>query len=434
MGLCYIDSMATNRFDFQPSVLLQFRAQNARSFKDEVSLSMLSNGVSDGHYVRQVPWREGGRLLSVLPAAGVFGANASGKSNLLRVMHDMRSHVLESFEHGRPGQGVVREPFRLDESSRTEPSRYEIDLVIRGVLHRYGFSLNDEQVLEEWAYHYPKGRSTRLFHRNTDSLRLGSAERRKGRAAQDILRPDALFLSTAAFINHPALLPLYHWFVHNLRLVDQSHRCAKCAAALVYNKNKQEAALSLLQAADLGITGLRTVEGPETEYPPGHPIREVRFRHQGIRGDFEIEDDHESTGTLSWFKLVAATLDAMEDGTVMLVDELTSSLHTDLAEELLRLFQEPQTNVNDAQIVFNTHDAQLLETTSKKALLRHDQVWFTEKSNDGSTHLYPLLDFRPPKDEEIRDRYLDGYYGAKPILSMGESDRAIELVTSELRQ
>ena len=444
--------MSADILDSDPSALLEFRAQNARSFRDEVTLSMAATTLSEPHFAREVQWREGGRLLSVLPAAGVFGSNASGKSNLLEIMNDMRRHVVFSFRRGRPSGGISRHPFLLDEESKANPSRYEVDVVLEGVRHRYGFELDDDRVIEEWAHRYPKGKAALLFSRSGSEVKLGAYEKSRGRAVLKILRPNALFLSTAASASHPLLLPLYEWFEHNLMLADADTRIsrimfsAEMLGADVYGK----ALLGLLQAADLGIVGTRKVRVDQAEQeryerfvrfmrdddPDDEdvsvldPIEEVRFVHSGVDGEFEMDDDEESRGTMVWFGLIGPVVRALESGTVLLVDELDASLHPDLAKELLRVFQDPETNTRNAQLVFNSHDMRLLGDASGNRPLGRDQIWFTEKLNDGSTRLYPLTDFEPRKHEAIGKRYLQGYYGARPIISVGDSDSAIDLVTA----
>ena len=169
--------MSDNPAESKPSVLLSFRAENVLSYKDEFEFSLLATAMAEKQYVREVPWREGGSPVRVLPVAGVFGANASGKSNLLKVMHEMRGYVLNSFKYGNPGGGLPRWPFQLDEESRERPSAYEVEIVLHGVRHEYGFSVDDERVVEEWAYHYPKGRSALLFHREGDEVQLGPIDR-----------------------------------------------------------------------------------------------------------------------------------------------------------------------------------------------------------------------------------------------------------------
>src|SRR5215475_2143392 len=147
------------------SVLLGFRAENTRSFRDEFELSMLSTRLADEDAVRYVTWREDGRPIGILPVASVFGANASGKTNVVKAMDDMRAHVLHSFRAGSPTGGILRRPYLLDPASKHVPSRYEVDIVLADVRHEYGFVIDDDRVIDEWAFHYPHGRAALLFRR-----------------------------------------------------------------------------------------------------------------------------------------------------------------------------------------------------------------------------------------------------------------------------
>jgi AAA15 family ATPase/GTPase len=436
------------------SVLLAFRAQNVRSFRDEIELSLVSTRLAEEDVVRLVAWREGGRPVGVLPVAGVFGANASGKSNVVKAMDDMRGHVLHSFRTGSPTGGIPRRPFLLDLAAKREPSRFEVDLVLEGVRHEYGFVLDDDQVLEEWAYRYPHGKAVRLFHRRGIRVEPGSVERAKSRAVGELLRPNALFLSTAASANHPVLLPIYAWFTRNLRLAEASSREFRQALTtqLLDDDTRRGQVLSLLRAADLGITGakkyqldpvmkerlqraVRILAGQEGEADsaaegPAFDQLGVRLTHRGAAGDIELDSQDESLGTLVWFGLVGPIVEALADGAVLLADELDASLHPALVAEIIRMFQDPKSNPRRAQLVFNSHDATILGDATSARLIGRDQVWFAEKRPDGGTRLYPLSDLDPRKEESIGRRYLAGRYGATPILSHQEFDASAELITS----
>lgn len=436
------------------SVLLGFRAKNVRSFADELNLSLLATNLAEKSAVRSVAWREGGQPVGVLPVAGVFGANASGKSNLVKAMDDMRNCVLHSFRAGSPIGGIPRRSFLLDPSKRDEPSRFEIDLVLNGVRYEYGFEIDDEQVQEEWAYRYPKGRAALLFRRQGLTVDFASADRARGRAVAELLRPNALFLSTAASANHEALLPLYAWFGRNLRLAEVDSRRFRQALTtqMLDNRRTREQVLALLRAADLGITGaskheldpvmkerlqraLRILNGQEGEpdgSDEGPAITElgVRLTHRGATGDVVLDAGDESLGTLVWFGLVGPVIDALADGAVFLADELDASLHPALVAQLIELFQSPGTNPRRAQLIFNSHDITILGDSVGDRLLGRDQVWFTEKTTDGVTRLYPLADLDPRRDEAIGRRYLAGRYGAAPILSKYDFERTAELITS----
>lgn len=424
------------------SILLAFRAENVRSFRDAVELSMVATAMAKADDVRQVAWRVGGQPVGVLPVAGVFGANASGKTNLLRAMDDMRTHVLQSFRRGNPTGGLTRRPYLLDASYRSAPSRYEVDIVLNGIRHEYGFVIDDTQVIEEWARRYPNGRSVLLFHRSGDDVELGSVDRAKSRAVTELLRPNALFLSTAASANHATLLPLYAWFERNLLLAEAGSRQLRQAftAQLMEEAETRGKVLAFLRAADLGITGAKVVEpdpavrermhravrllaGHEEDSNgtggEGLDIRTfgVTLTHQGADGELEMAAEDESFGTLVWFGLVGPVLKAIADGAVLLADELDSSLHPALVAQLVRLFQSAETNPRRAQLIFNAHDSTLLGDTVAEQIIGRDQIWFTEKREDGSTRMYALADLAPRKEEAIGRRYLAGRYGATPILS-----------------
>lgn len=435
-----------------PSALVGCRARNARSFRGEMDLSLQATNLAEKRFVREVPWREGGQPLRLLPVAGLFGANGSGKSNVLKVMDDMRRLVLASFRGSRPTGGVVRRPFLLDPVSRQGPSSFEIDVVVGGVLHGYGFEVDDRRVLREWASRYPHGREALLFEREGDDISFGPTERGRSRAAAKLLRPNALLLSTAAATNHPTLTGLYAWFERNLLLAEAETRPFRQAltTGMLDDPEQREKVLALLRAADLGITGAVKREFDpavrdrirqamrilfEDEGDPdgeGFAFEElgVRLIHRGAEGDVELDPHEESLGTRVWFGVVGPAVLALTQGSILLADEADASLHPALVAQLVRLFQDPSTNPRRAQLIFNSHDVTLLGDSTSDQLLGRDQIWFTEKLDDGSTRLYPLTDLDPRKEEAVARRYLAGRYGAVPIISDQEFDMAAELITS----
>jgi len=434
-------------------VLLAFRGQNLRSFRDAFEVSLLATPLAESGVVRQVPWRVGGKPVGVLPVAALYGANASGKSNVLRVMRDMRSHVLSSFRSSDPQGGFPRRSFMLG-ADPAAPSRYEVDLVLDGVRHEYGFVADDERIFEEWAVHYPRGRSTLLFQRAGDDVELGASIRSKARATVDLIRPNSLFLSADAAVKQPVLRSLSGWFMRNLTLAEAESRAFRQTqtAVMLADPASQASVLEMLRAADLGVHGaqrkeidpvmrerlkriVRILQGLEAEPEPGAdegPDFEelgVSLMHEGVSGPVEFEQADESLGTLVWFGLVGPVLESLARGTVLLADELDSSLHPDLVRQLVRLFQDPSTNPHRAQLIFNSHDPTLLGDSAGDRPLGRDQVWFTEKSADGASRLYPLSDFDPRKEEAVAKRYFAGRYGAKPIVSHQEFAAAVELIT-----
>jgi predicted ATPase len=379
----------------------------------------------------------------------VFGANASGKSNLLMAMADVRSLVLQSFRQGKPGSRLPTSPFLLGEDDRRAPSTYEVDLVIDGVRHEYGFRVDAERVHEEWARSYPHGRPVLLLQRDGESVQLGSQQRSKGRATEEILRPNALFLSTAAATNHPLFMPLYQWFQRNLYYADVRTRNARLALTtkLLEQDDRRQQILGLLREADLGVTdvGRREYE-PEfkekiekvldifrgedpNEDPEGLEFDEfeVRLTHRAGEREVDLSIFQESWGTMVWFAMIGLVLDALRDGSVLLADELEASLHPALAAVLVDLFQSRRSNPHRAQLIFNSHEVTLMGDSGERPLGR-DQIWLTEKDEDGGTRLYPLVDLAPRRGEAIGRRYLAGRYGGTPILSPRRLERIAEPV------
>jgi AAA15 family ATPase/GTPase len=440
------------------SMMLAFRAENVRSFRDAIDFSLMASALSEPDVPRVLPWRKDGRRpVRVLPAAGVFGANASGKSNLLKALHDMSSLVQNSFRMSDRTGKIDREYFKLDPSAIKRPSKYELDLILDGVRHEYGFVIDDTHVLEEWAYRFPHGKAATIFHRKEEKLDLGAGNKPIGRAAEAILRPNVLYLSAAGAAEHPDLFPLYEWFGQNLIMVEASTRAQRwtATAELLANEVSSKYVLSLLHAADLGITdarvrrpdpqmierfhkAFRILMGREEDSDAGELNFDfaemgLMLSHRGSQGDVELDVQNESLGTLVWFGIIGPMAAALAAGTVLLVDEIEASLHPTLVSELVRTFQRPYSNPNGAQLIFNSHEATFLGDSSGNRVIGRDQVWFVEKHNDGSSHLYPLTDLNPRKEEAVGRRYLSGRYGATPIVSREEFSEAASKIASVVK-
>lgn len=436
-------------------MLLAFRMENVRSFRDEMEFSMEATALAEQDVPREVPWRQGGRPLQVLPVAGLFGANGSGKTNVLKAMGELRSHVLLSFRSGDPSGGMPRHPFRLDGDAVGRPTRFEIDLVLHGIRHEYGVIFDDDRVLREWAYRYPRGRASLLFGREAgEPIALGSSNRAVGRAIEKITRPNSLFLSAAAAGGHPDLLPLFQWFERNLLLAEASSRQMRWAFTtdLLRHDDSRDRVLALIKAADLGISDVRirpldpqvvdrvrravkilVGREEEAEAAPEIDLTEMGLvlSHTGANEEVDFDVQEESLGTLVWLGLIGPTVSALEHGSVLLADELEASLHPTLVTQLIRLFQNPEANPLGAQLIFSSHDATLLGGATGERVLGRDQIWFTEKLADGSTRLYPLSDLGPRKEEAIGRRYLTGRYGATPIVSHHEFSAAVRPTPGE---
>ena len=440
------------------TMMLAFRSENVRSFRDPLELSLEATPTSEKGVRRYIPWRQGGgHPIAVLPAAGIFGANASGKTNILRAVDDMRRLILTSFRSGDRSSRIARQPFLLDPEYKDTPSSYEIDVILDGIRYEYGFTLDDTHVISEFARRYPRGKAATIFRRKGLDVHVGEDHRAKGRAVSEILRPNSLYLSAAAAADHPGLQSLYKWFDSNLRLCEASSRASRWAYTtdVLSRKNLRSKALAMLHAADLGITDAKLRE-PDPEFTerfkrimkivqremdfdealtaiddPDFSFLGVALSHRGKNGSVEFDSQDESLGTLVWLGLIGPVLDALANGTLLLVDELESSLHPSLVAQLVRTFQNVHSNPNGAQLIFNSFEASLMGNSVEDRILSRDQVWFTEKLHDGSTRLYPLTDLNPRKAEAVGRRYLAGRYGATPIINEAEFDALAAMVVSE---
>ncbi|MBW8799272.1 MAG: ATP-binding protein [Streptomyces sp.] len=408
-------------------MLLRFRTANVRSLRDEQELSFTVPPDEESDAARAVRLSDG-KQLDVYPVLGVFGANASGKSNVITALKKMKSAVLDSYGPWTSYTGIPeREPFALDAESERQSTFYEADFVLDdGVRWTYGFELGDRRVEAEWLHAYPKGRRQVWLDRDATRASVydfpGERVHDRARLARTT-RNNALLLSRAASDNHPQLSRIYDWFRSNLwditpetELRDRENYTAE----QLFDAEKSERVRELLRVADLGI------QGAEVERRPGGRAPVVRLLHGSDRDSAVALDwAKESYGTRSWFALIGPLLLALDSGAVLLVDELDASLHPKFASEVVRLFQAPWSNTKNAQLLFTSHDASLLKSPRGGRLLEPGQIWLTEKDKRGATELYPLSDFDPTSEADLEDSYLAGAYGAVPNVDQGQIGRKV---------
>lgn len=362
--------------------------------------------------------------VDLLRVAGIYGANAAGKSNVLAAFAFMAKAVTGSYRQWPPEGPIPREPFLLGEECQDTPSRFEADILVAGIHFRYGFILDEDAVLQEWLHAFPRGRRQVWFKRQrTTSYIFGKSLKGSNRVLAKLTRPNSLFLSAAAANNHPMLADVYGWFAD--RAVFSMSRDRSRSLEMLKEGREKPAFLDLLRLADLGIVDLDLQGDPSFEellgLGPGSLnlglTTRLELKHRSAMGNVSLPFDRESRGTQAWFSLSGPILDALQKGGLLCVDELDGSLHPHLAAEVVRIFQDSARNPKGAQLIFNTHDTSLLGTLLGEPVLYRDQVWFVEKDGDGATHLYPLTDFKPRKLENLERGYLQGRYGAIPFIS-----------------
>ena len=408
-------------------MLLRFRFSNFRSFRSEQELSLIAGPFTD---LPDVPRHPSGINEGVLPCAAIYGANASGKTNVIQAVRFLASAVSRSHRDWIPDGPIPREPFMANEER--EPTEIEADFLLAGVRHRYGFRVDSQVVLEEWLYVYPKGKKQTWFHRQRGSpIVFGNKMPGENRTIENLTRQNSLFLSAAAQNAHEALLPIFTWLSGLSSVIGDRSGCREHTTSLCSKLDYRNEIARLVSVADLGIAEM-TVEDTKFPYltiplpeslatyfglPQGiaksETHQEIRLLHRLGDTTVPFNMDQESDGTLAYLALLGPAVDAIQKGTPLLIDELDASLHPLLAIQLLRLFNTPSSNPKGAQLIFNTHDTNLLSS----GVLRRDQIWFTEKGNDATSHLYALSDFKPRRQENLQNGYLQGRYGAIPFIN-----------------
>jgi AAA15 family ATPase/GTPase len=415
-------------------MLLQFRFSNFRSFRDEQELSLIAGPFKDQP---EVVLRPSGIKEGVLPVAAIYGANASGKTNVIRAFEFMVSAVGSSHRNWKPDGPIPLDPFVTAGNAKPKPSEFEIDFLVEDVRYCYGFRIDSEAILEEWLYAFPQGKKQTWFHRKQGSaISFSTKMPGENRVIERLTRKNSLFLSAAAQNNHEHLLPVYKWLTELLFVTGDRSIYHYHTAKLCESPDYKSEVAKLVLSADLGIGEMivEELKPPERvkemnealaklfklDYPLSaeivKPRPEIRLLHMFGENAVLFGRDQESAGTIAYLVLLGPAVDAIKKGAILLVDEIDASLHPLLAIQLIRLFNSPSTNPNHAQLIFNTHDTNLLSGN----LLRRDQIWFTEKNADASSHLYPLSDFKPRKEENLQSGYLQGRYGAIPFINPDE--------------
>ncbi len=408
-------------------MLLRFGVSNHLSIRDLQELSFVASSLKDSSdgLIDCAAAPSG----SVLPAVVIYGANASGKSNLVDAMAAMREMVLRSHTKGEPGGGVPCSPFRLERDYSQKPSRFEIDFVLDGVRHHYGFEASEKAFESERLYVFPKSHRRTLFEREGGEFRFGRELSGLNNLIAKLTRPNSLYLSAAAQNDHKQLSRVFEYFrsIHGLRGISVP---GEMASAQLPEEGPHRRVIDFLGEVGTGVVDfrrketetpeeLRTIEREISEVLNKHghtliapEISSIELAHRSRDGgEVYLELDRESAGTRRLLVLLDRAFRALDEGALLCIDELDAGLHTQAAEEVLQLFCSPQTNSNEAQLLATTHDTNLM----KSSVLRRDQLWFTQKDAWGATEIYPLTDIRTRQGDNLAKGYLQGRYGATPF-------------------
>lgn len=407
-------------------MLVDFSVRNYKSIRDKQLLSLVATK-DDAHSKTHLVQTDLKTIPNLLKSTVIYGANASGKTNLIRAFEFMRNVVAESAGL-QQGQKLNFQPFKLDKETINQPSEFEITFLDNAIRYQYGFALTAERITEEWLLVYKKAKPQEWFTRNyneknkQDTYKLGPHLKGNKKLWIDSTRQNALFLSTAVQLNSEQLLPVYTWIVNNISFYNAgASPFFKHSVEMLQKENGKNEIIDFLISADTSITDIDVVSKKaavfslksvgKSDFYSEEEIQIPVFKHETKLGSAMLQFDEESMGTQRLFCLAAPVLEILKNGKVLIADELDSSLHTLLVRRLVSIFHSPTFNTKGAQLIFSTHDTGLLDTD----IFRRDQIWFVEKDYDQATKIYPLSDFSPRKNEALEKGYLSGRYGALPF-------------------
>ena len=426
-------------------MLIEFTVSNFRSFRESITLSMVAANISAKNKqlnLDNVFQLNGIRLLR---SAAIYGANASGKSNLIAAFAFMRKFVLQSTKTNSE-ENIDVEPFLLNSVNIDQPSHFEVTFQSKNVRYRYGFEVSQEKIHAEWLFRSIK-RESELFWREDDSIEVRGGFK-EGRNLQSRTRENVLFLSVSDQWNGEIAHEIISWFKRVGMISGIQDQAYMGFSINQFNEDErmQEKMREYMKKMDLGITDISSEQhqGASTEFvelidrirdkipaelqealsddvswfttsinmvrnrydESGNPTGQVKF-------DFE---NQESEGTKKAFALSGPILQTLKNGEVLFVDELDTRLHPLMTRYIIKLFNSVVSNPNNAQLIFATHDTNLLN----KEFFRRDQIWFAEKDRYGATDIYSLVEYKQGKrvrnDASYESDYIAGKYGAIPYI------------------
>ncbi|WP_188239395.1 AAA family ATPase [Stenotrophomonas maltophilia] len=416
-------------------MLVEFSVENFRSIRERLTFSLVAAKGDERRDSHVIP-SPAPATPDLLRSAVIYGANAAGKSNLMKAIKVLDLVVTDTKAVGNPNSLVGHyQPFLGDSDSRNRPTQFNVTFVDNSVRFDYWIAFDAERIVGESLYAFPEGRAQRWFERSCDddgdAMVYGGALRGPKKSWELAAEPNVSFLATAKRMKSEQLSPIYNWFRKELRYLlnagklRETYTADSSAGSEVRKSNVME----VVAKADLGIADFGVSKVPmdiNVPEPFGEKFRsmiqealgedvpevdEVRIVHRSETGhEMILSLDEESSGTGKLFALAGPWIDTLEHGYTLLIDELDTHLHPMMLNFMLETFNNKNTNPKGAQLVFTTHN------TAPLSKVRRDQVWFAEKTASLSTQLTPLSDFSPRKLENIERGYLDGRYGGVPFL------------------
>ena len=431
-------------------MLIEFRFKNYRSFRDEATLSMEATGLSSfkNSLIPLTP------TVKLLPACAIYGKNGGGKSNVIRAFW-LAVQFIRNAQRTQHERAVIPvNPFTLNDYSKDEPTEFDFVYTVNGIKYWYGFSATRERVFSEYLYHAPKEKKALIFNRTGQEFSF-TEEKTKRSMIGEMVAENQLFFSVACTMNDAPCVAAMRWFRDQVYFSRDYSDIPRQLLEYSEDKNMLKAISDYAKAADLGIQDmqfefdskeLKDDDSLPKDIPDGIKTALVQFMHvlsetsnngevrlkmgevtakashqgqtkDGKKASYLIDLADESDGTRKLMALAPAIESALRTGGILLVDELERELHPKLVNYIIAKFQSKSANPNGAQIVFTTHNTELMNLE----LLRKDQLYFVDKQDeDGASELYSISEFATRTTDNIRKGYLVGKYGATPDIDIEE--------------
>ena len=422
-------------------MLIEFSVGNYLSFKETVTFSMVASQEPENEYLDENNVFQVSDELSLLKSAAVYGANASGKSNLAKAINFMKWFVLNSSKETQFAEKIDVEIFRLSTETEGQPSFFEIVFILDNIIYRYGFEVTTDRIISEWLYRTIESEELSLYERDLDKITFKPLfEEAEG--LEKLTRNNSLFLSVVAQFNGEISKQILSWFINKLTATSgllTNHISAYTVAQLSHKEYGDEI-VQFIKKLDLDISDIKSEDIPITSVPltkellyslnqqlihapAGSRVLSMEtimafHRKYNTKGElislekFEF-DKYESEGTKKIFAFAGPLLDTLRNGRIIVIDELDTSLHPLITHEIVSLFNSNETNPKNAQLIFMTHDTNLLSNN----IFRKDQIWFTEKNRQQATDLYSLVEYKIDASKtNYETDYIRGRYGGIPFI------------------
>lgn len=419
-------------------MLTNFTVKNYRSFKFERTFSMEASSIKE-HKDSVINRKK----YSLLPLAVFYGANSSGKSNLIQAISIMRSMVWHSVRLNE-GDALPYDPFALDKNSGSQPTLFEIQFIKDEVLYRYGFEYNKTDILSEWLYEKRFGdKEYELFMRSRDIIEVSAKRFPEGQGKEDLTNSNRLFLSLVAQLKGEKSNSIMGWFseCNVLSGIDSDGYEFFTLKMFLEHLKGSDQAQEFFKTLQLGFTRFSVEKADipnealdgipesirvqlEKEIASGGVIEPITTHNVYDENGLVIGERNfhkskmESEGTKKVIEISGPIFDTLNKGKILVIDELDAKLHPLLTRNIVLLFMDPEMNRHGAQLIFATHDTNLLDLE----IVRRDQIWFAEKDKVESTDIYSLVEFKDEdgkkvrNDRDIKRDYIRGRYGAIPFI------------------